>query len=953
MRIRSVWVQSFGSLRSFAVPKSGELTDGLNILFGPNEAGKSQLKGFLEEILFPRTNQRGLKDARPLGRVGFNHLNARYELETAKKGSSMFRQLSMDNALVPGDVSDLFPSMKIAGNEVFSNLYSFGLDQLGASSTSANGALTEHLFGAVASGKGISVNSVFDRLEDQIKKLTGKDARSRSLTRVIEDLESANKKKLERIAAEESFMEKYRQRSEIVDEISDLEMLLAKRRQELGLYQEVQRMRAVYEQYVAVTPFLDEHQHLSELNPTLLRSLEKSFSRAQNLKDEFSGFETRLSSALNQSKALRVDSKLLDRQDKIRVAERIIEDVQSIQEEFSRKCSEFDAAKAEAAGAASSNAFEIDGYLDSMDSSKLPVAIDALESIRNSLDLLKKQWLERLASPLIDASREGLFAKQREADVSIRRAESLLEASTTVPAPKRGRSSIWGGIIGALAVIGIGVLYRQKIVSSPLGLAILAALGLTMAVVFFILARRQGKAMDSNSQLVNTELSHIGLESYEPRQILRRLSEFQQEKEAIDSVIQLQAEWTRLSELIDSYGIAMEGSPPFDKVIEKVSSLILLFRDIIELKRMKRIADQLRIRLEDRKSDLLELMNAEFSEIGIPADSSVDSLVVMVSNLVDALASNLGIKSEAEKCQRDIDAHRSELRRIQGLLDLANLELDEQLAPLGLNHEQIGEELMELFREYAQNMEKRTSFLQSAESVFGDQLQDVMPRFKMNHLEIDDSVRKLNQLINAESIRREELQSLKAEIDVEEKRLLQINPVAVIQASIESLSLEAEELADKLRILVLAKQLLESANSRFEELHQPELLRLSSEIFARVTQNRYLSILKKEYGKSESIFVRNELGQDIVDSSLSRGAREQLYISIRLALVTRANSLDIPLLMDDVLVNADIDRARGLAKELALVARNRQIIYFCAKSETLKLFEMSGAEFNVIEIERL
>ncbi len=953
MRIKSVWVESFGSLRSFAVPKSGELTDGLNILFGPNEAGKSQLKGFLEEILFPRANQRGLKDARPFGRVVFDHLDARYELETAKKGSSMFRQLLMENTLLPGDVSDLFPSMKIAGNEVFSNLYSFGLDELGASSTSANGALTEHLFGAVASGKGISINSVFDRLEDQIKKLTGKDARSRSLTKVIEELESANKKKLERIAAEEAFVEKYRQRSEIVDEISDLEILLGRRRQELRLYHEVQRMRAIYEQYAAATAFLEEHQHLSELNSTLLRSLEKSFLRAQNLHDEVLGLEAKLLSASNQSTVLRIDSKLLDRQDEIRVAERIAKDILSIQEEFSRKCFEFDAAKAEAVGTASSSAIAVDGYLDSTDSSDLPLAIDSLESIRNSLEFLRRQWVESLSSPLIDASREDLFAKQREADVSIRKAESLLEASAPGSAPIRGRSWIWSGIIGALAAIGIGVLYRENIISSSSGLAVSAVLAFAIVGIFYFLARRRDKARGSGLQLVNAELLDIGLESYEPRQILKRLNGFKQEKEAIDSVIQMQAEWAHLSMLIGNYGIAMEGSPPFDKVIEQVFSRVFLLRDIIELRRMKKIAGQLRIRLDERKSDLLELLRSEFSEFEVPADASMDYLAVIVSNLTDALASNLGIKSEADICRREIEKYRSELGRIQGSLELINQQLDEELAPLGFSHEQIDEELMELLREYHQNKAKRASFLQSAESVFGDQLQEVMPLFKMNNLELDDAVRGLNQLINEENINREALQTLKAEIDAEEKRSLEINPVAVIQASIETLLLEAEELADKLRILVLAKQLLQSANSRFEELHQPELLRLSSEIFARVTQNRYPSILKKEYGKSESIFVRNELGQDIVDSSLSRGAREQLYISIRLALVTRANSLDIPLLMDDVMVNADIDRARGLAKELALVARNRQIIYFCAKFETLNLFEVSGVGFNVIEIDRL
>ncbi|MDA8080481.1 MAG: hypothetical protein M0Z96_02545, partial [Actinomycetota bacterium] len=177
--------------------------------------------------------------------------------------------------------------------------------------------------------------------------------------------------------------------------------------------------------------------------------------------------------------------------------------------------------------------------------------------------------------------------------------------------------------------------------------------------------------------------------------------------------------------------------------------------------------------------------------------------------------------------------------------------------------------------------------------------------------------------------------------------------VAECQSTIESLNLEAEELADRLRVNLLARQLLKNAHVRFEDLHQPELLRSSSDIFARVTQGRYVSVLKKDTGKGESIYVRNRSGEDILDAHLSRGTREQLFISIRLALVTRTNSLDIPLLMDDVMVNADIERAQGLANELATVAQTRQILYFCAKPDALRLFEDAGANVNLVEMTRL
>ncbi|TAN20420.1 MAG: hypothetical protein EPN30_10295 [Actinomycetota bacterium] len=953
MKIKSVWVESYGSLKNFAVPGKGTLTDGLNLLFGPNEAGKSQLKGFLEEILFPRANQRGLKDGRPFGRVGFMHQNALYELEVARKGNNVFRQLLMDEILTSGDVPDLFPSMKIAGHEVFANLYSFGIDELLASNTSANGVLTEHLFGAVAGGKGVSISSIFESLDNEIKMLTSKAARSRSLPRVMDELESANKQRLEWIADEKTFMERFGQRTQIVEKISNLEIQLEKEHHELRLYEEMQRMAEMYEQYVTATSFLGRYPHLSSLNSDSIRSLENYFSQAGNLKADISEFEKRLMSASDQLKVLQFDLDLVDRRDKIRIAERILEDVKSIREEFYRRSSEFDASKADAARAAAGSTLAVESYLDSGDGSTLQSAIGALESIRGSFEMLSRQWSDHLSSPLLDVSREDLFAKQRATDVAIRKAETLLEASAAKPAVSKGRSWIWSGFFALFAAVAIGVSYGERTVSTPFGLALEAILGLAVAGVIYLLVRTFGKAGGLASQAVNMDLQDIGVEYYEPRQIMKRLNDFKQDREAIDSVIRMQTEWQRLAHLIDSYGITMDSSAPFDKTFGQVSTLVYLMKDIAELRRMKRSVEQLRIRLAERRSDLLDLLRGEFSEINLPEDASIDLLDITVSNLAERLNSNLGIKSDAEKLQRDIETYEAELARIAASLDSVNHLIDEQLVRVGSSHEQISEDFIELLREYDRNQAKKASFLHSAESVFGEKLQDVLLRFKMGHVELADSIQKLTEQINADKNDREALLGSKAEIDAEEKRLLHVNPVAEIQASVESLLIEAEELAGKLRVLGLAKQLLQNANTRFEELHQPELMRLSSEIFARVTQNRYPSILKKEYGKGESILARNVFGQDIADSSLSRGTREQLYISIRLALITRPNSLDIPLLMDDVMVNADKDRAQGLAKELELVSRSRQIIYFCAKPETVALFETAGAEFSIFEMERL
>jgi uncharacterized protein YhaN len=87
---------------------------------------------------------------------------------------------------------------------------------------------------------------------------------------------------------------------------------------------------------------------------------------------------------------------------------------------------------------------------------------------------------------------------------------------------------------------------------------------------------------------------------------------------------------------------------------------------------------------------------------------------------------------------------------------------------------------------------------------------------------------------------------------------------------------------------------------------------------------------------------------------LSRGSAEQLYLCLRLALASefarRAESL--PLIMDDVLVNFDPERARAVALELAKFSERRQILIFTCHPATACMFTEASPGAAVIQMER-
>jgi hypothetical protein len=82
-------------------------------------------------------------------------------------------------------------------------------------------------------------------------------------------------------------------------------------------------------------------------------------------------------------------------------------------------------------------------------------------------------------------------------------------------------------------------------------------------------------------------------------------------------------------------------------------------------------------------------------------------------------------------------------------------------------------------------------------------------------------------------------------------------------------------------------------------------------------------------------------GQTLAVELLSRGAREQLFLSLRLALVAMfaRRGATLPLVLDDILVNFDTRRARAAAVVLRdFAAQGHQLLVFTCHEHILKLF---------------
>ena len=133
------------------------------------------------------------------------------------------------------------------------------------------------------------------------------------------------------------------------------------------------------------------------------------------------------------------------------------------------------------------------------------------------------------------------------------------------------------------------------------------------------------------------------------------------------------------------------------------------------------------------------------------------------------------------------------------------------------------------------------------------------------------------------------------------------------------------------RWLVLAgvSLALDTVRRSYESDRQPETLAEASSYLKRLTAGRYQRIWTP-FGES-ALCVDDQQAQAWRVEALSRGTREQVYLSLRLALASAygRRGAGLPLILDDVFVNFDAERARAAAETVhEFAAAGHQVLVF-------------------------
>jgi uncharacterized protein YhaN len=139
------------------------------------------------------------------------------------------------------------------------------------------------------------------------------------------------------------------------------------------------------------------------------------------------------------------------------------------------------------------------------------------------------------------------------------------------------------------------------------------------------------------------------------------------------------------------------------------------------------------------------------------------------------------------------------------------------------------------------------------------------------------------------------------------------------------------------------------------DTHRPEVFQRSRALFAEITRGRYeLTVTEGEQPAFRAIDRETGLGQSLEE--LSNATRVQLLLAVRVAFVeTQEQGMRLPLLLDEVLGTSDDTRAQAIIDAvITLAEQGRQIFYFTAQRGEVGKWKAAlaqrGRECHVIDL---
>jgi uncharacterized protein YhaN len=299
--------------------------------------------------------------------------------------------------------------------------------------------------------------------------------------------------------------------------------------------------------------------------------------------------------------------------------------------------------------------------------------------------------------------------------------------------------------------------------------------------------------------------------------------------------------------------------------------------------------------------------------------------------------------AQIKKSKTDLaDARQEEARAIktlEKLMHLAKLNAVEELEPLLANLEQQHrvQSRIDDFRKTLSGLARGQAldeFVARVQAENAEELPQRRTRIDSDRAEKTAELQTIRDMLTALNSQKRDLERAG-------------DAAADYRQQAESVASAIGQDASRFVRLRLAVHCLRTQIERFREENQGPLLEKSGQIFKHITRGAFESLGAEFNDQDVPVMVgRRADGSNVTVDGMSDGSRDQLYLALRLAALDRylEEHEPMPLILDDLLITFDDERAKAILPQLADLATRTQIYLFTHHEHLVELCRQTLGE---------
>ena len=145
----------------------------------------------------------------------------------------------------------------------------------------------------------------------------------------------------------------------------------------------------------------------------------------------------------------------------------------------------------------------------------------------------------------------------------------------------------------------------------------------------------------------------------------------------------------------------------------------------------------------------------------------------------------------------------------------------------------------------------------------------------------------------------------------------------------------------------LAKEILAESYEEMRNTVTPKFTQELSKNISEITEKKYSKIM---FNDEQGLIVELESGNYVPASKLSIGTIDQLYLSLRLAMLDEVSNEKVPIILDEAFAFFDNERLKNILLYLSEEFKNRQIIILTCTNREKEILNNENINYNYVEL---